>query len=213
MLARNGDGVFVTLIEYFSLGNIEKLLSIIGKATSLLPDFRPKDEVIFDEIVDPVFIEFQEVFDDYLMMFTSAIDDLSKASTQEDYRAATDNLLKNRTAMLANRVAIREHASELIKISKNKKLNGFLESVVSAFFAVEADPNPQKMSRSLGSYNLLDLLSSIEEMQAGYTKDQVVEALRASRTSIEKSFISAAQAHAHFRIHAKKSVVRAARRH
>lgn len=131
------------MIDPASLTAVNTFLQIVEKVTKLGGQKKKKRRQLFQDIVEPLFIELQPVVDDYFLLFQRA-QKLIKTIGQEEMESALSEVAAHRNQLLQARSTVREMAIRLGEEIEDAQIVHFCSDIENFFYFTQYRPGQKK---------------------------------------------------------------------
>lgn len=146
---------------------------------------------VFREIVEPLFRDLQPVVDDYFTLFHGARDTVFAATPEQLRRDVLPELRKNREALLATRIKVREMSNAIAREARDAKVAAFCRRVSEFFYRKEENPSM--------AHSLIEFFDAVE--QGNLSREQLLTYITHTLRELNGSWSAIAQAYASLRIY------------
>lgn len=169
---------------------------LVDYAIQLLGKKEHNRKELFQDLIEPLFLELQPVVDDYFSFFRRART-LASAGTKQELEIALGELRQQREAMLRQRIQVRELARALSSGRKDRWVNAF-SSNVHGFFNSSTIVSRFARSKSppAAALELFDYV-----LAEKINQHELVEYIDSTLRNLEGSWVAIAQNYASLRVH------------
>ena len=174
---------------------LDTFLKLVDRVIALVKERQQTKAQVFEEIVEPLFVELQPVVDDYFKLFRHAKDAVEN-SQKSNLSSAVIGIKNAREAMLLNRIKVREMAATIGEHDIDKRVKDFADKVESFFYRTITEKSKDKRSYAT---ELIDICDYV--LREDMNKADLIQFISTALRKMEETWVAIAQSYASARVH------------
>jgi hypothetical protein len=179
--------------------SVETFWQLLDHSIDLIKSQKQSKADLFNNVIDPLFIELRPVVDDYFALFRRTKQKVIN-SNRENLWEAIAEVRENREALLQSRIKVREMAKIVSATYHDSKISSFANKILEFFYGTEIRSKPDI---SGGEVLVQEFTSYV--MGSNVTKEQLLTFIDKSLNLFETRWVAICQNYATLRVYCLSS--------